>query len=87
MEDIENRFQKASEDVKLLPSKPGNQDLLSLYALYKQASEGDCTSEPPSGFDFKALAKYNAWNNLKGLSKGESMKKYIALVDKLSNNH
>lgn len=73
-------FQSASERVNNLPSKPSNDKLLKLYALYKQSTEGDVTGERPGGFDFKAIAKFNAWEGLKGKSKEEAMEEYIALV-------
>jgi len=49
--------------------------------LYKQATEGDISGEKPIGFDFKALAKYNAWEELKGLSQEDAQAAYIKLVD------
>jgi acyl-CoA-binding protein len=36
-------------------------------------------------FDLKGKAKYEAWNQNKGLSKEKAMEKYIALVKKLSS--
>lgn len=55
-----------------------------LYALYKQATEGDVSGERPGGFDFKAIAKYDAWAEIKGKSKEDAMKEYVSLVDRLS---
>ena len=74
-------FIKASQEAQLLPKKPSNDELLQLYALYKQATEGDIKGEKPIGFDFKALAKYNAWEELKGLSQEDAQVAYIKLVD------
>ena len=37
----DNEFDAAAEDVKALPTDPGNDAKLRLYALYKQATEGD----------------------------------------------
>ncbi|MEP2346514.1 MAG: acyl-CoA-binding protein, partial [Algoriphagus sp.] len=48
---------------KKFTEKPTNEELLKLYGLYKQATEGDNETERPGGFDFKAAAKYNAWLN------------------------
>jgi diazepam-binding inhibitor (GABA receptor modulator, acyl-CoA-binding protein) len=76
-------FENAAKAVQNLSSKPENDVLLKLYALYKQATEGDVTGDKPSMFDFKAAAKYNAWNNLKGKTKQEAEKAYIALVNSL----
>ncbi len=68
-------------------SKPSNEDLLKLYGLYKQATEGDNLTERPGGFDFKAAAKYNSWLNFKGTSKEEAEASYISLVNELASKH
>ena len=57
---------------------------MKLYSLYKQATEGDINIDPPSNpFDIVNKAKFNAWNELKGKTKEESMQDYIDLVKKL----
>ena len=43
----EDEFHAAAEDVKALPSDPGNDTKLQLYALYKQATEGDVQGKRP----------------------------------------
>jgi diazepam-binding inhibitor (GABA receptor modulator, acyl-CoA-binding protein) len=81
---IEEQFNEAVADSKLLSSKPDNETLLKLYSLYKQATEGDNNGEAPSNpFDIVARAKYNAWAELKGRSKEDVMKEYVELVNKL----
>jgi len=80
---LEEQFKDASIVVNDLKERPSNEDLLSLYAYYKQATEGDNETERPGGFDFKAAAKYNAWEKLKGSSKEEAMEQYIQLVNRL----
>lgn len=72
---------------KKFTSKPSIEDLLKLYGLYKQATEGDNKGERPGGFDFKAAAKFNSWMNYKGKSSEEATQEYIELVEKLSNDH
>jgi len=84
---MEDKFQEAVSRSKELPQEPSNDELLNLYALFKQASEGDVSGERPGGFDFKAIAKYDAWAGLKGLSKEEAMEKYISLVDDLHTKY
>ncbi|UJP63486.1 acyl-CoA-binding protein [Mongoliitalea daihaiensis] len=69
---------------KKFTSKPSNEELLKLYSLYKQATEGDNTGERPGGFDFVAAAKYNAWLALKGKDKQEAEEEYISTVNNLS---
>lgn len=72
---------------KKFTTKPSNEELLKLYGLYKQATEGDNETERPGGFDFKAAAKYNAWINFKGLPKEEAERKYSELVDQLAEKY
>ncbi|HEX5668341.1 MAG TPA: acyl-CoA-binding protein [Chitinophagaceae bacterium] len=79
-------FEKAVADSKSLSEKPSNETLLQLYSLYKQATEGDNTSDPPSNpFDFVAKAKYEAWSDQSGKSKDQAMKEYVDLVNKLKS--
>lgn len=81
---MKDLFEKAVAESKTLPQKPDNETLLALYSLYKQATEGDLNIDPPSNpFDFVAKAKYSAWENLKGKTKEDAMKEYVALVSKL----
>lgn len=81
--ELQQQFDSAVARSKELTQRPSNQELLDLYALFKQASEGDVTGDRPGGFDFKAIAKYDAWAERKGKSKEDAMKEYVALMDKL----
>ncbi len=76
-------FENAAKAVQTLSEKPSNDTLLRLYALYKQATEGDVKGEKPSLFDFKAAAKYNAWAALKGKAQADAEKEYIEVVNSL----
>lgn len=76
-------FNAAVAQSKTLPTRPSNEDLLELYALFKQATEGDVHGDKPVGFDFKALAKYGAWEGKKGLGKDDAMQQYIVLLERL----
>ncbi len=79
---LEN-FNSAVSQSKDLPSRPSNEDLLQLYALFKQATDGDVSGDKPGGFDFKAIAKYSSWEEKKGTSKEQAMQEYVNLVDRL----
>ena len=59
--DHENKFQEAVKNSKNISQKPTNKELLNLYALFKQSTEGNVIGERPEGFDFKGAAKYDAW--------------------------
>lgn len=67
--------------------RPSNEELLELYALFKQGTEGDVTGDRPTGFDFKGIAKFDAWASRKGVSKEEAMQQYVALVDRLAQQY
>ena len=81
---LKERFNQAYEKSKGLSQRPSNEVLLKIYALYKQATEGDIKGERPGGFDFKAAAKYNAWESLQGKTTDEAMTEYIELIEELS---
>ena len=85
--ELQQQFESAVTRSKELTRRPTNEELLLLYALYKQATEGDVSGERPGGFDFKAIAKYDAWEELKGKSKELAMKDYIQLVEKLHHQY
>lgn len=85
--DLKAQFEDAAARVNNLTSRPSNEDLLNLYALFKQATEGDVSGEKPGMFDFKAAAKYSYWEKLKGMSSESAMTQYVALVDQLAAKH
>lgn len=80
MSDLTDRFATAADDVKQLPEKPDNNDLLRLYALYKQGSQGDVSGKRPGMMDFVSRAKYDAWAGNEGMSKDDAMQAYVDLV-------
>lgn len=85
--ELKQQFEQAAAESKILPEKPSNDTLLQLYSLYKQSTEGDNTTDPPSNpFDFVAKAKYEAWLGIKGKTKEAAMQEYINLVNKLKVN-
>jgi acyl-CoA-binding protein len=83
MDDLGKKFEDAQARVKKLDRAPSNDQLLELYALYKQATAGDVSGSRPGMMDFKGRAKFDAWAGKKGTSKDDAMTKYVALVDRL----
>lgn len=82
--DINESFKIALEKVQTLDTRPSNENLLKLYGLYKQATDGEIKGDRPGGFDFKAIAKYDSWASLRGMTNDEAMQSYIDLVNSLS---
>lgn len=83
MENLRAEFEKAAKDVTGLSSRPSNEDLLALYALYKQATEGDVKGSRPGMLDIKGRKKYDSWAEKKGVAADAAMKEYVALVRRL----
>ncbi len=82
--ELREQFEQAAADSKSLSEKPSNETLLQLYSLYKQGSNGDVNTDPPSNpFDFVAKAKYEAWAALKGKTNTDAMTEYVELIQKL----
>jgi acyl-CoA-binding protein len=80
---LKDDFESAAERVKKLSARPSNDDLLALYALFKQGSVGDVSGKRPGMLDVKGRAKFDAWAKLKGKANDDAMTEYIALVDRL----
>lgn len=83
MADLEADFEQAQADVQTLSARPGNNDLLALYAHYKQATEGDVAGKRPGMTDPKGRAKYDAWAKLKGTDTEHAKTAYINKVNSL----
>ena len=80
MTDLNTAFEAAKEAALNLSERPDNQTVLKLYGLYKQGAAGD-NQEPKPGFtDFVASAKWNAWNQLKGMAQDDAKQQYIDAI-------
>ncbi|KAF6813717.1 acyl binding family protein [Colletotrichum musicola] len=81
-------FKQAVIDSKKLTSKPSNEELLDLYALYKVGTgEKIADAAKPGMFDLKGKAKYNAWQKVvdEGKTPEQAQEEYVALVNKLKD--
>jgi acyl-CoA-binding protein len=79
----QDAFAEAQERVKRLTRRPSNDQLLALYGLYKQATEGDVKGSRPGMLDPKGRAKFDAWSSRRGTGEVEARKAYVALVEEL----
>ncbi|MGB0221423.1 MAG: acyl-CoA-binding protein [Sinimarinibacterium flocculans] len=87
MADTKAAFEQAQKDVKTLTKRPGNEDMLFLYAHFKQAAEGDVKGSRPGMLDMVGRAKFDAWAKLKGTKADDAMKKYVDKVAALLKTH
>uniref|UniRef100_A0A1I7UEK9 ACB domain-containing protein n=1 Tax=Caenorhabditis tropicalis TaxID=1561998 RepID=A0A1I7UEK9_9PELO len=76
-------FDDAAAKVKTLKTSPSNDELLKLYALFKQGTIGDNNTSKPGMFAMKGKAKWSAWDEKKGTSKEAAQAAYVALVEEL----
>ncbi len=76
-------LEQAQQDVNTLSKKPSSENLLFLYAHYKQATTGDVSGNRPSMLDVIGRMKFDTWAKLKGISKPEAEARYIAKVKAL----
>lgn len=84
---LQKKFEAAAKDVKTLTKRPDDEDMLRLYAHFKQASEGDVTGERPGAFAFVDRAKYDAWAKLKGTDITKAKEAYVKLVERLKKTY
>jgi len=83
MSELQTQFEAAVVGSKTLPERPDNATLLKLYALYKQATDGDVDGRRPGFTDLVGRAKYDAWAAIKGTAKDDAMQQYVDLVEGL----
>lgn len=84
---MSEKFKKSQVDVKNLKKTPSNDELLKLYALFKQGTIGDVKGSRPGILKVKDRAKYDAWAKNKGLSADSAQVEYISLVENLISNY
>ena len=86
MSDLAQRFADAQAKIKPV-SGLGNDTMLALYALFKQATSGDVSGSRPGMLDLRGRAKYDARAKHKGMTKDAAMQAYIDLVAKHAPVH
>jgi acyl-CoA-binding protein len=84
MSDLTATFEAAVANSKNLSERPDNATLLQIYALYKQATQGDNAEKKPGFGDMVGRAKWDAWAKLKGTSADDAKQQYISLIESLS---
>lgn len=83
MSDLNTAFDEAVKNSTSLSERPENATLLKIYALYKQATEGDNEAKKPSFTDMVGRAKWDAWEKLKDTTADDAKQQYIDLINSL----
>src|SRR5690606_18421899 len=71
--ELRQAFEQAQTRLKELSSPPDQATLLALYALFKQATEGDVSGRRPGATKLVERAKFDERQKVKGLSRVEAM--------------
>jgi len=89
MSDLKQKFEESVNYVQNAEGnfKPSNELKLQMYALFKQASEGDVSGKKPGRMDFINRAKYEAWEKCKGQSPDDAMQNYIDSIETLKSEN
>lgn len=91
MSDLQNQFNAAVEKVRNAPGdgdfKPSTEYQLKMYALYRQATDGDVAGKRPGMLNVVQRAKYDAWAKAKGTSSEAAMQAYIDEVQKIEEQY
>jgi len=84
---LDDDFSSAKTRVEKLPKTPASDELLELYSLYKQATQGDVTGSRPGMLDFKGRAKYDAWATRRGMTRDGAKQAYVDTVARLEKKY
>lgn len=94
-DDLQARFdalvQKSQELLENPPRnirfRPSRALVERMYALYKQATEGDVTGPRPSLLHPMQRMKYDAREKIRGMDRTEAMREYVETAEKLAAEH
>jgi len=87
MTSLQQNFESAQNKIKNFTKRPNDDELLHAYGLFKQATVGDINISKPGMFAFKEKAKWEAWNEKKGLKKETAMQSYIDYINTLEKQY
>ncbi|XP_062994531.1 acyl-CoA-binding domain-containing protein 4 [Elgaria multicarinata webbii] len=84
--DYQKQFEAAVRVIQGLPKNgsyhPSYEEMLCFYSYYKQAIVGQCQTPRPGFWDPIGRYKWDAWNGLGKMTKGEAMAAYIEEMKK-----
>ncbi|XP_062412272.1 acyl-CoA-binding domain-containing protein 6 [Sardina pilchardus] len=85
--ELENAFEIAAERLQDIVQTASREQLLYLYARYKQVKNGRCDAAKPGFFDFEGQRKWQAWRQLADMSAEQAMQEYVSCVKSLDPDH
>ncbi len=82
-DELKQQFDAAKARLNTLTAPPDQMTILALYALFKQANDGDVTGRRPAITKMVDRAKFDERQKIKGMTSTEAMERYIAKVNSL----
>jgi len=79
----DTEFEAACAYVRGAAGRLDKADLLYLYARYKQATEGVCSTAKPAFYQLAEKSKWQAWTDLKSMGQDQAKLEYIERLDSL----
>lgn len=83
LEELQETFDQASNYLKNIVGDLETEQLLYLYARFKQAKEGKCQTQRPGFFDFQGKQKWDAWSKLEDMSGSTAMEQYVQAMNEI----
>lgn len=80
---MQEKFDQAAINVKKLRKSPKNDELVEIYALYKQATIGNVNTADPGIWKKKEKIKWNAWKHKEGTNREKAKQDYVNKVNEL----
>lgn len=85
--ELQDAFQTSAKLIMTKITPTSNEDLLILYGLYKQATQGDCNIPQPWSVQIEARQKWNAWFKHCGMKRNDAMQQYIDKVNEIMQSN
>lgn len=85
MQKLDKRFEKAFQIASDMTQKLPPDIMLKFYAYYKQATKKESYSRSSGNSPLREAFKLNAWFQINSISEEEAKKKYIELVETITN--
>lgn len=82
-DELEQEFEAAADRLRDLVQTASRDQLLYLYARYKQVKVGKCNTSKPGFFDFEGQRKWQAWKQLGEMGSEQAMQEYVSCVTTL----
>lgn len=82
-DELQDKFQHYCNFIKTKTEEVSQENLLTLYGLYKQSTQGNCNDPQPWKSMEPYYSQWHSWRNYYGNDRTTAMKKYVEFVQQL----